>query len=159
MENKGFFSSLAGFLGSATLTMKLEALTDGRIRVAMIPTPLNDKLDSALKEPICFTGTPAELDVEAIPHLETLGVGYKSIAETFAAAEAVQKQAKERATTAAASASKKGGASPATVKPTVTGSTPPATGTASEEAKGDGQQTPQGEGTATTAQQPASMFD
>ena len=120
------FAELMPLLASRMVCIMASRIDDATIRVIVLPKLTKEGENPALATPLCFTGTPQELDVEFSGQLATYVCSHVALERTLAeataqivaAAKAAQEEAKRKVRPkASAEAEKPVGASAAPTAP------------------------------------------
>jgi PRTRC genetic system protein E len=120
------FAELMPLLAGRMVCIMASRIDDGTIRVMVLPKLTKEGENPALSTPLCFTGTPQELDAEFSQQLATYVSSHVALGSTLAeataqmeaAAKAAREEAKRKVTPKASlEAEKPVGA---TAKPTAT---------------------------------------
>jgi PRTRC genetic system protein E len=99
------FAELMPLLAGRPVCIMASRIDDETLRVIVLPKPAKEGENAALMTPLCFTGTPQELDANFSQHLATYANTHaalsstlaEAVAEMEAAAKAARDEAKRRA--------------------------------------------------------------
>jgi PRTRC genetic system protein E len=95
------FVELMPLLAGRVVCIMASRIDDHTMRVILLPKPAKEGENTALCTPLCFTGTPQELDTNFSQQLTTYATCHASLGSTLAEAvaqmEAAAKTAREEA--------------------------------------------------------------